>query len=52
MSTAATDVPAEPRRFTGDEVLRMVGVGILGEDGNGTMSPFAAHRAESSLRPS
>ncbi len=32
MATAATDTRPEPRRFTGDEVMRMVEVGILGED--------------------
>lgn len=32
MATAATDARPETRRFTGDEVMRMVEVGILGED--------------------
>lgn len=32
MATAATDTPSEARRFTGDEVMRMVEAGILGED--------------------
>ncbi len=32
MATEATDARPETRRFTGDEVMRMVEVGILGED--------------------
>ncbi len=32
MATATTDARSEARRFGGDEVMRMVDVGIFGED--------------------